>query len=130
MSCANTNTSANTGPTSSSPKAAAYAQNIGSLLRSEGYIAVPLRRIGSGLDTVKLGINGAQGTFLLDTGASNSVIDTRAVPKFKISSRDLRGSDVAIGAGGEVRLSSYRVSGLTLQGQAFPFNYITESRPL
>lgn len=95
------------------------------MLRAQGYIAIPLRRIGAGLDTVRLGINGTQGTFLLDTGASNSVIDTRAVPKFKITSGDLLGSDVAIGAGGDIRLSSYRVSGLMLQSQNFPFAYIS-----
>ena len=117
--------SANTHDNAATSQGPAYTQNIESVLRAQGYIAVPLRRIGTGLDTVKLGINGAQGTFLLDTGASNSVIDTRAVPKFKITSGDLLGSDVAIGAGGEVRLSSYRVSGLTLQGQSFPFSYIS-----
>lgn len=122
-SCANT--SANTSSSRSAPKAAVSAQEIGPILQAQGYIAVPMRRVGAGLDTVKLGINGVQGTFLLDTGASNSVIDTRVVPKFRISVLDLRGSDTAIGAGGEVRLSAYKVSGLTLQGQKFPFSIIS-----
>lgn len=97
-----------------------YAQNIGDILNAQGYAAIPLRRVSSGLDTLRVRVNGSQGTFLLDTGASNSVIDTRALPRFKITSRDLRRSDMAIGAGGEVRLSSYVISGFSVQGQTFP----------
>lgn len=101
------------------------AGSIGALLGAQGYLAVPLRRIGAGLDTFTLGMNGAQGIFLLDTGASHSVINQRAAPKFKLTSRDLRGSEIAIGAGGDVALSSYRISGLTVQGQNFPFTDIS-----
>lgn len=103
----------------------ALSQDIGSVLRAQGFIAVPLRRVGAGLDTLKLDINGVKGTFLLDTGASNSVIDKRAVTRFNISPLDLRGSEVAIGAGGEVSLSSYKITGLTLQNQTFPFSRIS-----
>ena len=103
----------------------ALSQDIGSVLRAQGFIAVPLRRVGAGLDTLKLDINGAKGTFLLDTGASNSVIDKRAVSRFNISPLDLRGSEIAIGAGGQVSLASYKITGLTLQNRTFPFRRIS-----
>ncbi len=101
------------------------AQDLDSLLRAQGYTAISLRRVGNGLDTVSMRVNGAMGTFLLDTGASNSVIDQRALSQFRISRSSLLRSDTAIGAGGDVTLSSYAISGLTINGRDFGLKQIS-----
>ena len=101
------------------------AQDIGEILTANGYTAIALQRIPSGLDIVTLQINGVEGRFLLDTGASNSVINSRALSRFKISSGDILNSDSAIGFGGEIAISSYKISGLTINGRNFPLPQIS-----
>lgn len=108
-----------------SQSSAASSQSLSRLLLAQGYMPVPLRRVGNGLDTVTMRVNGSAGTFLLDTGASNSVIDSRLLPKFNISPQSLRSSDRAIGAGGDVRISSYTISGLSFNRQNFPLREIS-----
>jgi len=108
-----------------SQSSAVSTQSLSRLLLNQGYMPVPLRRVGNGLDTVTLSINGAAGTFLLDTGASNSVIDSRLLPKFRIAPQNLRRSDTAIGAGGDVTLSSYSITGLTFNRKNYPLREIS-----
>ena len=112
-------------PAQSQQPRSAASQDLASLLRAQGYTPIALRRVGNGLDTVSMRVNGAMGTFLLDTGASNSVIDKRALPQFKIASQNLLRSETAIGAGGDVTLSSYAISGLSINGRNFALKQIS-----
>ncbi len=54
------------------------------ILKKKGYIPVKLKTIGSGHHVLKAQINGEKGLFILDTGASNSVIDTKRAKKFQL----------------------------------------------
>lgn len=54
------------------------------ILTKNGYIPVKLYVIPSGHHWLKAKINGKEGRFILDTGASNTVIDINRASKFKI----------------------------------------------
>lgn len=85
------------------------AQTLSEALAASGYSSIPLKRLRIGVETVALRINGQMGLFVLDTGASLTVIDSRRLAKFGIDSGAPLNSTTAIGAGGGVLVSSYGV---------------------
>jgi len=67
------------------------------LLESQGFHRIPLQKLKSGHYKFSLKINGVKGTFILDTGASTSCIDTSIANRFQLKTET---SDVkAAGAG-------------------------------
>lgn len=53
-------------------------------LRKQGYSKIPLTLNGIGHFKVKAKINGVKGSFIVDTGASHTVIDETCGEKFKL----------------------------------------------
>ena len=119
--CAAQSQSVNNGVNTS----AVYAMDIGEFLAAKGYHPIRLRRAASGLDFVSLKLNGTRGLFLLDTGASNSVLHNALLTRYGISANSGIASETAIGAGGEVRLSAHVISGLELGGHTFALPQIS-----
>lgn len=72
---------------------------IAATLEADGYAAVPMTRHGDAHVTVAVHINGAPGTFILDTGAGRTVIDLAAQARFD-EGRAVTGGGRATGAGG------------------------------
>jgi len=54
------------------------------ILKQKGYFPIKLKTIPSGHHIINAKINGKKGSFILDTGASNTVIDMDRAKKFKI----------------------------------------------
>jgi predicted aspartyl protease len=68
-----------------------------SILKRKGYVQIKLKKINTNHFEIKAKLNGVNGRFILDTGASNSCIDITLAEKFKLKVTD---SDTkAAGAG-------------------------------
>ncbi|MDT0294568.1 TIGR02281 family clan AA aspartic protease [Mesonia ostreae] len=67
------------------------------LLKEKGYIRIPLKTTATNHLEVKAAINGVEGNFILDTGASSSCVGINTAEYFKLFAED---SDIkAAGAG-------------------------------
>ncbi len=62
--------------------------NLKKILKKEGYQKVKLRTLPSGHHLIKAKINGKKGNFILDTGASNTVIAQSKAKKFKLKLKE------------------------------------------
>ena len=56
--------------------------NLKKILKEKGYQIIKLKTLPSGHHLIKAKINGKKGKFILDTGASNTFIDTNKAEKF------------------------------------------------
>jgi hypothetical protein len=66
-------------------------------LQKKNYLVIALNVIPSGHHIVKAKINGKKGVFILDTGASNTCIDSERIKYFKLKTK--KTSHKATGAG-------------------------------
>lgn len=57
---------------------------LSKLLKKSNYIAIPLRLSPTNHLEIKAKINGVKGTFILDTGASNTCVGLDSVERFKL----------------------------------------------
>jgi predicted aspartyl protease len=108
-------------------QSAAVPQSLERTLESQGYIALPLRRLRIGVETVSLRINGKTGLFVLDTGASLTIIDRSRLGKFNIAQNAPLSSTNAIGAGGSVVVSSYPVRSIGFGSNEFDIKRISSA---
>lgn len=60
------------------------AENIGQSLVSVGYIAVPIRQTLAGQLLINARINGVDGVYLLDSGASQTVVDSKQLEQLQL----------------------------------------------
>jgi hypothetical protein len=72
-------------------------EHIHELLKKEGYVKVKFRVSRTNHLLIKASINGVDGEFILDTGASNSCVDFSITEHFKLNPQD--SSTMAAGAG-------------------------------
>ncbi len=56
--------------------------NLKKILKEKGYQLIKLKTLPTGHHLIKAKINGKKGKFILDTGASNTFIDTNKAKKF------------------------------------------------
>ena len=73
----------------------------------------------SGLDIVTGSLNGRPITLLLDTGASNTVIDSAGLRRWGLDPKTSVFTETAFGAGGKVQLFTHAISGLEFNRQKF-----------
>ncbi|HKJ06108.1 MAG TPA: retropepsin-like aspartic protease [Flavobacteriaceae bacterium] len=73
---------------------------LANLLKRKKYSKVNLKLINTNHFEVKAKINGVKGTFILDTGASNSCIDINLAEKFNLVSEDSETKAAGAGASG------------------------------
>lgn len=71
-----------------------------------GWRAVPLTKLKTGHETLRVTVNGVEGLFVLDSGASGSVIDARVADKYRLGRPVERGDGTGIGG----RFAVYRVA--------------------
>ncbi len=106
------------------PLSAAPPPEMGAALEARGYVAVPMRRHGATHLAIEARVNGVPGTFILDTGAGRTVVDTAVQSRFD-PDRAARAAGRATGAGAggmaiaalpgnRLRIGDYRDDAFTL----------------
>lgn len=96
----------------------AAAQDLGAYLGAHGYHQVPLVKLPTGHETVRVVLNGVEGVFILDSGAGATVIHTASLSKYALVPLAEGNGDLAIGAGGATAIARYPIQSLTLGGMA------------
>ncbi|HET6721691.1 MAG TPA: aspartyl protease family protein [Chitinophagaceae bacterium] len=72
-------------------------ENITQFLTSMGYIAIPIRQNVSGLLLINAKINDVDGVYILDSGAGQTVVDTKQLDTLKLK---LNHDETALTGGG------------------------------
>ncbi|WP_341710914.1 retropepsin-like aspartic protease [Erythrobacter sp.] len=97
---------------------------IGTFLTKQGYQAVQLTKVSSGHELIEVAINGRTGLFVLDSGASGTVIHTASLHKYL----DDTGANAAVrngfGAGGEVQISRHAIDSFEINGVPYQLTSI------
>jgi len=102
-------------PSSPVETGAARPAPVAAALCRLGFRAVPLRTLASGHHIVDVELNGRPATFVLDTGASATIIHTPEAANFGITGEAI-GSRGAIGLGGGQPASQYRIDSFAIGG--------------
>lgn len=80
---------------------------LSSILKRKQYVQIKLNKINTNHFEFKASINGVLGSFILDTGASNSCIAINLAEKFKLEVEDSETKAAGAGAiGMETKISS------------------------
>jgi hypothetical protein len=89
------------------------------LLERCGFHRVPLKRLVTGHYKLDASINGVRGSFILDTGASNSCIGFDSMAFFSLDSED---SDVKAAGAGAINMKTKltRKNSLSINSKRFP----------
>jgi predicted aspartyl protease len=77
------------------------AKDMTAFLVKKGYDAIPIRQSVSGLLLIKIKVNGIAGSFILDTGASVSVVESKQAKRLKLTLQKDNTSSTGVGAGGK-----------------------------
>ena len=78
-------------------------KHLEDFLKKKNYLKIKLTKIASNHLELKARINGVEGSFILDTGASNSCIDFSLSEKFKLKVED---SDTKAAGAGAIDLET------------------------
>lgn len=93
------------------------------ILRRKGYTKINLKRLNTNHFEFKVKINGTEGRFILDTGASNSCVDINLAEKFNLEVEDSEtkaagagaiGMDTKISKGNKLKLKKWRYSSFNI----------------
>ena len=85
------------------------------------YLALPLTKLASGHETIRVEINGVEGHFVIDSGARLSVVNLGRLAHFAITAPDRIATDSASGGiGGAISIRQYRVRSFRLEEQILP----------
>ncbi|WP_372794305.1 retropepsin-like aspartic protease [Lutibacter sp.] len=80
---------------------------LNNILIRKGYTKIKLKKINTNHFELKATINGVEGRFILDTGASNSCVEIKLAEKFKLAVKDSETKAAGAGAiGMETKISS------------------------
>ena len=87
----------------------ASRKNISEFLTSLGYIAIPFRQNAAGLLLINAKINGVDGVYILDSGAGQTVVDTKHIDalKLKLNYDETAYTGGGVGAHGIENVPSY-----------------------
>lgn len=82
-------------------------ENLYQTLKSSGYKKINFKISKTQHLRIKAKINGIEGEFILDTGASNSCVDFEGIEHFKLNASDSETKAAGAGGVGMVTKSSY-----------------------
>ncbi len=99
-------------------------KRLKTFLKKKDYVSIKLKMLKSGHFSLKGTINGVKATFILDTGASATVLDTNQAKQFKVENMQ-ESEDPAAGLGGismdkfevediEVTLGDFKIPSMQL----------------
>ncbi|MDP3314401.1 retropepsin-like aspartic protease [Lutibacter sp.] len=71
---------------------------LNQILKRKGFVKIKLKRIETNHFVLGAIINGVKGRFIVDTGASNSCLDTQKSKKFKLEVKDSETKAAGAGA--------------------------------
>ena len=77
--------------------------SLDKFLLEKNYAAVKMKAVKTGHLIIKASINGVEGTFILDTGASHTVVVEQEKDKFHLKEKDTKDTADAMGAGGKLK---------------------------
>ena len=98
---------------------------LGQWLVGQRYVAIPLQRLPSAHQLVRVAINGRPALFVLDSGAAGTVIDRNQLDHFGIGESVRNGTGV--GAGGSIRVSLHNVADFSIGGHKIPLGKIVST---
>ena len=98
-------------------------QSLKDYMEAAGYDLIHLKKLPSGHDVVNAKINGVEADFILDTGASVTIVDLAYQDDFNISGQPVE-QDVSAGVGGEVLFETYTISTLSVDGHETTLNQV------
>ena len=110
--------------------AEAVAPSVSSLpavLQSQGFNAVPLKRVASQHDILTASINGVEGQFIVDTGAAFSIVHTPRAAAFYLTLDDALGRRPAAMPSGNIMLTRYRLQSITAGGRGYQLREMTSA---
>jgi len=96
---------------------------LNKILKRKGYAKIKLKKINTNHFEIKAKLNGVNGRFILDTGASNSCMDITLADKFnlKVTDSDTKaagagaiGMETKIAANNTIKLKSWKYKNLNL----------------
>lgn len=76
-------------------------KDITAFLSQKGYDAIPIRENTAGLLLITVKVNGIEGSFILDTGAGVSVIDSSQASRLQLTLQKDNATFTGAGAGGQ-----------------------------
>lgn len=76
-------------------------KDLTAFLSQKGYDVIPIRQNAAGLLLITVKVNGVEGSFILDTGASISVIDSSQASRLQITLQNHNANFTGAGAGGQ-----------------------------
>lgn len=90
--------------------------DVGAYLSEHGYETVELTKTPSGHDLLEVTINGRTGLFVLDSGASGTVIHAAFLSKYFEEVEESVRSQRSFGLGGEVQSSRHAIDSFEIDG--------------
>ena len=97
--------------------------NLRKFLLDKGYQRIKLNRINTNHYEVKANINGVEGSFILDTGASTSCVGFEAIETFNLIAKDSKikaagagavNMDTQISKGNKIRIGKWKKKRIAL----------------
>ena len=87
-------------------------------LSEDGYVALPLKKLATGHETIGAEVNGVGGRFIIDSGARLSVVNLGRLDHFEMTQADRLEADSASGGvGGAINIRQYQLRSFRLEGQ-------------
>lgn len=83
------------------PRRKKQATDITAFLSQKGYDVIPIRQNAAGLLLITVKVNGVEGLFILDTGASISVIASSHASRLQLTLQNHNANFTGAGAGGQ-----------------------------
>ena len=101
--------------------------SLAAVMDSQGFQTIHLQRLPSYHDLIDATINGVKGRFIVDTGASFSVIHTPRASAFQLNSSDALGTQSATMPTGNINLTRYRLRSIAISSRAYHLPEITSA---
>ena len=103
------------------------ANSLPTVMQSQGYQAVSMRRVASNHDILTATINGVSGQFIVDTGAAFSIVHSPRAPRFYLSQDDALGQRPATMPTGNITLTRYRLRSISVGNGGYRLPEVTSA---
>lgn len=101
--------------------------SLAAVLATQGFQKSSLQRLPSNHDLINAAFNGVNGRFIVDTGASFSVIHAPRASAFRLDRSDALGTQTATMATGSTQLTRYRLRSAVIAQRAYSLPEITSA---